>query len=461
MTQTLNIPQKGVSNNNGKLSFNAYFYGQTYYVPVESSKFFKYYEALNIREVEQLSNFIGDLKVKGLLGESVYLSNLATQLTENQVNSVSLVNWPKIEADELLRVVKFYHLYCNGLNNRQSLEAGTIFYHHQDHGVKGLIPTQTVQGGHWDWDLVEEDIVTKEIKELPIAFIDPAVTNNKLITKSWLDSNGWTLVATSHSHNTLDCSWSGSKREKVLNYSANDYSSQAGSLESPKPPLLHLLIRSFSNHQEGLTKFPQFKMDTAINIYGDLKAISTSHVIQDVNSDGVVAELFNNRDFDEYYANLSWCGEEIAKQLATIPVYKPVTTTTTFKGYKGYPSYSYNWQQWQNYRHPDPKPALLTDGETALQLYKNKLTRDHEENDYLRCLILDLLDLLSVDDQINVIDSLIDEWQIGLESCTTLLEIMTMLIKKSENLKEGISEVISILSQDNPELVDVFYELEV
>jgi hypothetical protein len=463
-TQTLNLPQKGVKSENGKLVFETYAYGQAYYTPVVSSGFFQHYEALNIREVEQLTNFVGDLKFKGLIPSDKYLRDFSPRLTEEQVNSVKLVNWPKFDADEFLRIIKFYHLYCLGIGNRSALEAGTIFYHHQDHGLKAMIPTQTVKGGHWDWDLIEEKTVNgvKQVTELPIAFLDPSITNNKTVTKSWLDANGWVLVGTSHSHNTLTCTWSGSKRKTVTNFSSDDYASQAGSLEKPKPPLLHLLVRSFSfsNHSD-LTKFPKFQINAAVNINGDLIAVSTDEVIADVSNDDVIASLTGNAEFDTYYANLNWCGEELAKSLATVPVYKPGQTYTY--GYprnpvqqKALPAYSNYWQggygnnqYWStpNYYQNQNRHNLVVEGEAAQNVYANKSVWETAEMDYLKGLILDLFDLLSLDDQVDVLDRQIDSWltdpdYAAIPQCSDIGSIMQMLIDESENIQEGVADLL-------------------
>jgi hypothetical protein len=437
---------------NNSITFDVYRYGGKYCIPAITSQFFQHYEVLNMSEVRALDRLIFDLVSEKILPENTTLDSVVMVLSEEEYNSVSVVNWPKIEVEEFLRLVKLYQHYCSGVGFSKRLEVGTLFYYHPDYGIKIVLPTQTVTPGHWDWDLVSTKYNTKTretvIVELPLTFLDPKVNEGKTVTKSWLAENGWTMVGTSHSHNTMDVSWSGTRREKIWagQHSSDDYSSQAGSTDQPKPPLLHLLVRGFKNF-ENLDVFPQFDVDVAVNIYGDLLGFDLSETVDSISSMAVLYEVAKNLEFQEVYKNLDWCGIEIAESLATIPVYQP--PKSKYKAQTPALPPARNYPATPTLVNDDIE--LIIEGDIAKEVYETRRSalEDSAETAYLHNLILDLLNLLAVQDQVEVIAALVQCWRSRPEyqhlaelSCP--MDILALLCQNSDILKEAVQDTCSL-----------------
>jgi hypothetical protein len=142
------LPKGLVLKDNNSAVLDLHVWGSRYFCKGKA-KWFNYYEELTVVEQQQLFAYF----VKNAPGLNPL--EKAKPITETQLKSIEVdANFPKIEAEEICRLLKLYQHYCNGFKNRPTLEVGVlIFYNQTLNKIKFLIPNQTVSGASWDWNI--------------------------------------------------------------------------------------------------------------------------------------------------------------------------------------------------------------------------------------------------------------------------------------------------------------------
>lgn len=380
---------------NSSAILDLYVWGSRYFCKGKA-KWFSYYEELTTVEQQQLFSYF----VKNAPGLNPL--EKAKPISETQLKSIEVdADFPKIEAEELCRLLKLYQYYCNGFKNRPTLEVGVLlFYNPTLNKIKFLLPNQTVSGASWDWNIAGDK---------PILFLDPSFNpvDGSFLNIEQIQASGWEHIGTSHSHNTIASRWS--------NGPTGDYKNQAGSKEKPLPPMLHLLVYAMSNYQTG--EMPGFSFLSSVNVLGDLIDINPSLLIQD-------------REVD--YQTVDWIGGEVAEKLAKIVVYQ--APRTVYQGYNHGLKYL-----------PPANDTTVVDAEATLSYLKQKRTSDPAEANYRVQLAVDLVEELPAE---NILDCIALLVHVLSQSSLTFAEIYNDVVKSSYILEEGFVDYFGFDDED-------------
>lgn len=373
-----------------------YSYGSRYFTK-GTANWFEYYEELTVVEQQQLFGYFA----KHLPGKNP-LEN-AKVVTEDQLKKVTINNFPKIQAAELVRLLKLYQHYCKGFSNRPHLEVGALlFYNPTLNLIKFILPSQTVTSGNCKWDL----------KDKPVLFLDPQFNDGEnTLQLDQLVASGWTHVGTTHSHNTINCTWSSGP--------TGDYANQAGSKEKPLPPALHLLVYAMRDYQD-LTKCPNFSFLSSVNVFGDLIDVDPFEVLEDQ---------------DVEYGEVDWIGGEAAEKLAKVFVY-PIPAKST---------YTYSRPYQTTYYLP-PVDNTVVDAEATVSYIRGKSTYDEQEASHRMDLAVELVQDLSSNQILETIGELV---KILENSAATYADIYADVIKSSYILEEGMFDFYSFDEVNN------------
>lgn len=386
---------------NSSAILDLYVWGSRYFCKGKA-KWFSYYEELTTVEQQQLFSYF----VKNAPGLNPL--EKAKPISETQLKSIEVdADFPKIEAEELCRLLKLYQYYCNGLKNKPTLEVGVLLFYNQTlNKIKFLIPNQVVSGASWDWNIEGSK---------PILFLDSAFNpvEGSFLNIEQIQASGWEHIGTSHSHNTIASRWSSGP--------TGDYKNQAGSKEKPLPPMLHLLVYAMSNYQTG--EMPGFSFLSSVNVLGDLIDINPSLLIE-------------NKEVD--YQTVDWIGGEVAEKLAKIVVYQAPRTV-----YQGYNPGSY-------YNHglkylPPANDTTIVDAEATLSYLKQKRTSDPAEANYRVQLAVDLVEELPAE---NILDCIALLVHVLSQSSLTFAEIYNDVVKSSYILEEGFVDYFGFDDED-------------
>ena len=108
------------------------------------------------------------------------------------INEVTFntTGFPKVCKEQFVALVKLFNYFAKDMGN---LEVGCIILHHETHGIRFVVPYQTVTPGSVGWD-------TSQVK-----LVSDLVTG---VTRSILDwyEEGWNSLGCAHSHNTMKLS---------------------------------------------------------------------------------------------------------------------------------------------------------------------------------------------------------------------------------------------------------------
>ena len=426
-----NLLPKGLIQDPNKptAKLDLHVYGSRYFTKGKA-KWFSYYEELTIVEQQQLFGYF----TKNAPGLNPL--EKAKTVTEQELTSISVdTNFPKIEAEELCRLLKLYQHYCNGFKSRPTLEVGVLlFYNPTLNKIKFLLPNQTVSGASWDWNIEG----TK-----PILFLDSAFnpSDGSFLNIGQIQASGWEHVGTSHSHNTIPSKWSKG--------ATGDYANQAGSKEKPKPPMLHLLVYSMKDYAS--EEIPGFEFLSSVNVFGDLVDLDPGLVIQ-------------NADVD--YKTVSWIGGEVAEKLAKIVVYTAPKYQGYYQGYNpgsyynsvpgGGNGYASNYRAKTHYLQP-ANDTTIVDAEATLGWIHQKGTHDADEADHRVQLAVELVEGLPAESILDNIALLVDVLS---QSSKVYSEIYDDVVKCSHILEEGFNDFYGMpdLYSDN---IEEDVELEV
>jgi hypothetical protein len=393
-------------------TLDLHVFGSRYFTKGKA-KWFSYYEELTVVEQQQLLGYF----IKNAPGLNPL--EKAKSITEQELKFIEVdANFPKIEAEELCRLLKLYQHYCKGFKNRPTLEVGLLLFYNQTlNKIKFLIPNQTVSGGSWDWNIEGNK---------PILFLDPAFNpaDGGFLNIEQIQASGWEHIGTSHSHNTINCTWS--------NGPTGDYKNQAGSKEKPLPPMLHLLVYAMKNYST--EAMPGFSFLSSVNIFGDLINLDPNLVIQ-------------NTDVD--YSSVNWIGGEIAEKLTKLVVYQ---APKQFAGY--YQGYNHNSAQGRfvgngyasNFVKQLPKAdTSIVDAEATISYLKQKATSDPAEADYRIQLAIELVEDLGCEYILENIALLVNVLS---QSAKPFSEIYDDVVKCSHILEEGFTDFYSMPYDD-------------
>lgn len=379
-------------------TLDLYSYGSRYFTTT-SNRWFTFYEELTPPEQQQLFGYF----VKNAPGINPLSS--AKQISEQQLKSIQVASdFPKIEGAEFCRLLKLYQHYCKGFTNRPNLEVGLLLFYHESVGIKFVLPNQSVSSGTWKWDINDDN--------KPLLFLDPVFNkpDGSNYSLAEIKQGGWEHIGTSHSHNTIGCTWS-----------SPDYANQAGSKEKPEPPMLHLLVYAMANYQTDA--MPGFKFLSSVNTFGDLIDVEPSLVIQDA---------------DIQYETVNWIGAEKAEQLAKVQVYQ-------YQGAKYYQTangatYYYGYNQLPPAKKKVSAPTDVVDAEAVVSWIAQKSTFDAEEASYRIELAVKLVQDLQAEDILSVISKLVDELSYSAKSSE---EIYTDVLTSNFVLQEGMIDYFS------------------
>jgi len=266
------------------LTSNLFVHNGKYYTPEVVEGLFTYYDKLNPADesniyrwyVQSLANLNSPVKVQDPFAT-------AKVITDAEVYSLQIAdNFPKVGVD-FIRLVKLYQTYCVGglAKTNGALEVGVVlFYHPETHQLRFVLPTQKVLSTHWGWSMKHKE---------KAFFLDGTETS-----LDQLEAAGWIKCGTSHSHNTMNITWSDLDRKD-----------QVGTVDSPKMTAIHVLLYGFKNHSD-LSKEPDFNIQVSASVNGKWQELDPSAIF-----DGNCTESFESIDFDEKILSI-------------------VTTTTTY-----------------------------------------------------------------------------------------------------------------------------------
>lgn len=229
--------------------------------------------------------------------------------TEDLYKLELAADFPKL-AEDFIRLIKLYQSFCLKGTNNTSLEVGVVlFYHEERKELRFVLPTQTVTSGFWKWSMKHGE---------KAYFLDGTETS-----LDQLEAEGWIKCGTSHSHNTMNCLWSGV-----------DFEDQVGSKKEPKMTALHFLLYGFSDFND-LTKVPTFQLKISASVNGEW------HHLDDKISE--IIDLENNIRFEDVTYNPQ------ILDIVTTP--KPVVYGQGSTTYKVWPQTKFN---------PGVRPVAVT-----------------------------------------------------------------------------------------------------
>lgn len=310
---------KGFNLNTNELEL--FRWGARYFVENQDDNgFYLYYEELTPFEIQSLVGFY----IENYPGQNPL--RRASKIREEDLTTVSLLDgFPGVALTEMQRLLKFYNHYAQGLTPNSQLEAGTHLVYFKDKNVlKFVVPDQVVSVGRWDWKIND----TKKMVFLDPDYNIPGVD----ITLPVIRGMGGILVGDSHSHNTINCTWSEA-----------DFTYQAGSKEKPLPPQLHLLIYAMKLNKVKDAE-PDFKFLASVNVFGDLVNANDEDI---VFVDDVIP-----------WEEVKWVGAAAVEKVAK-PYVAPVTAKV-----------------WNKNNHNQLPPA------TPGKYYGNSLNQEYDHADY-------------------------------------------------------------------------------
>lgn len=227
--------------------------------PVDSAALYKWYvKGLSLAQTQgNIANYP--------IADPLSAQN-AQRLSINDVYKLDLSpNFPKLSED-FIRLIKLYQSFCLKGVGATSLEVGVVlFYHEERQELRFVLPTQTVTSGFWKWSMKHGE---------KAYFLDGTETS-----LDQLEAEGWIKCGTSHSHNTMNCLWSGV-----------DVEDQVGSKTNPKMTALHFLLYSFKDFDD-LTKVPDFQLKISASVNGAWHHLD-NHISQ-------IIDLESKVNFDE------------------------------------------------------------------------------------------------------------------------------------------------------------------
>lgn len=312
------------------LTSNLFVHNGKYYTPEVVQGLFTYYDKLNPADEANIYRWY----LKSLVSANLPVKvqdpfATAKHLADEEVYALTLAdNFPKVGTD-FIRLVKLYQTYCVGglAKTNGALEVGVvIFYHPETHQLRFVLPTQKVLSTHWGWSMKHKE---------KAFFLDGTETS-----LDQLEAAGWIKCGTSHSHNTMNITWSDLDRQD-----------QVGTVASPKMAAIHVLLYGFTNHTD-LTKEPDFNIQVSASVNGKWQELDPGAIF-----DGNCTESFDEVDFDEKILSI-------------------VTTTPTFvypaRVGSGLPYNAGNY--WQKYGYQYQLPANKSAGQS--KTYKHQTRQD-------------------------------------------------------------------------------------
>lgn len=202
--------------------------------PVDSAALYKWYvRGLTLAQSQgSITNYP--------IADPLSAQNAQIVATEDLYKLELATNFPKL-SDDFIRLIKLYQSFC--LKGTTALEVGVVlFYHEERQELRFVLPTQTVTSGFWKWSMKHGE---------KAYFLDGTETS-----LGQLEAEGWIKCGTSHSHNTMNCLWSGV-----------DVEDQVGSKANPKMTALHFLLYGFKDFDD-LSKVPDFQLKISASVNG-------------------------------------------------------------------------------------------------------------------------------------------------------------------------------------------------
>lgn len=150
-------------------------------------------------------------------------------------------NFIKMPASDWVNLIKLYSYFCE---KGSGLEVcGLLICRNSDKQVRVVIPEQVVTKVSVDWSLKD--------KSSKIYFLD-----GEELPKDEYEKN-WSLLGITHSHNTMFTSPSGT-----------DDTYEVGTIDSPLPTGVHILVGSFSNFDDWKNSEPAYEVYSSISHLG-------------------------------------------------------------------------------------------------------------------------------------------------------------------------------------------------
>lgn len=253
MNTSLPLGLRQVGADKNKVAFNIYVAHGLYYYKTSFYGLVEYYERLQAHDKEALENWWAkaqnQLLTQGKLNTVTSIWSKAITISEEETSRVKLLDTLPDMTQEFAKLISLYIDFCKKvpastdpfLNGAQSKLKDSfaspssvghpyeicalLFYHPITNVLRWGIPTQTVSKATVNWDISDNR---------KILFFD-----GEQNTLAQLNSKGWIKIGTSHSHNTISCTWSGV-----------DYLNLCGSPKEAKPLGLHLLIYGIKNFKD-------------------------------------------------------------------------------------------------------------------------------------------------------------------------------------------------------------------
>ena len=252
MAETLSVPKGFIFDPEKSTIRSNIFYNEdtaSFYTKEEVPGLFSYYQRLSPIDSAALYKWY----VRGLtlaqtqgsitnypIADPLSAQNAQKVATEDLYKLELATNFPKLSED-FIRLIKLYQSFC--LKGTTALEVGVVlFYHEEKQELRFVLPTQTVTSGFWKWSMKHGE---------KAYFLDGTETS-----LDQLEAEGWIKCGTSHSHNTMNCLWSGV-----------DVADQVGTKTDPKMTALHFLLYGFKDFND-LTKAPDFQLKISASVNG-------------------------------------------------------------------------------------------------------------------------------------------------------------------------------------------------